>query len=379
MRATAAVVSSACALAGALAFGVPARASGTDDAVRSVTSYVAMEHYLFDLRSDSYRDAAGSPSGAEAWPLSQALAATIAVAQLPGTKTDAGAFAARGFHELAGLRDGSVYRASGGSDVYYDDNEWIAQDLLDWNVFHPNRAAVAGAAAIFGAVVHAWDTDQTTPCPGGVYWTTSAHVRDRNTVSTANGALVGLRLYALTRRPVYLYWARRMLDWVNTYMLSPDGLYWDHVAANGTVDRTEWSYNQGSPIAAYLLLYTSTGDASALARAEQLADGTLRAFAGRWLSEPPEFAAIFFRHLLELAEIDGRSQYVAAAQAYADEAWQQLRDPATGLFTADGTTTLLDQAAFVQLYAHLALTDSGAVGQRSPQPGAAATGRGSAG
>src|SRR5947209_18490989 len=99
-------------------------------------------------------------------------------------------------------------------------------------------------------------------------------------------------------------------------MLPPTGLYWGHVAADGTVDRREWSYSQGSPIAAYLLLYQTTGDRSALARAEQLADGTLSAFSGRWLSEPPEFAAIFFQHVLELAAVDGRTQYVAPTQAY---------------------------------------------------------------
>lgn len=141
-------------------------------------------------------------------------------------------------------------------------------------------------------------------------------------------------------------------------MLSPDGLYWDHVAADGSVDRTEWSYNQGSPIAAYLLLYETTGGRDALTRAEQLADGTLRAFTGRWLEEPPAFAAVFFRHLLELAAVDGRADYVQAARGYADAAWTSLRDPQSGLFSA----TLLGQAAFVQLYAHLAVTDSAAAG-----------------
>jgi len=321
-----------------------------------------MQRYLYDFAGGSYRDSPSATQPAEAWPLSQAVSATIAVSQIPGVKTDASSSVARGFGELAPLRDGSVYRATAGSDVYYDDNEWIAQDLLDWNAVHPDRQAVAGAVAIFADVVHAWDGDQTTPCPGGVYWTTAAGDYDRNTVSTANGALVGLRLYALTKRPVYLYWSRRMLDWVNTCMLAPNGLYWDHVAADGSVDETEWSYNQGSPIADYLLLYRSTGDPSALARAEQLADGTLSAFAGRWLSEPPEFAAIFFQHVLELGAVDGNPAYLAAASAYADSAWTTLRDPATGLFSSGGTTTLLAQAAFVQLYAHLALTESGAAG-----------------
>jgi mannose/cellobiose epimerase-like protein (N-acyl-D-glucosamine 2-epimerase family) len=248
--------------------------------------------------------------------------------------------------------------------VFLDDNEWIAEDLLDWNVYRRNPGAVAEARGIFTGVVQAWDSDVSSTCSGGVYWTTASGVGDRNTVSTANGALVGLRLYALTRRPVYLYWSRRMLDWLDACMLGPDGLYWDHVRADGTVDHRVWTYNQGSLVGAYLTLYETTGDVTALARAERLADATIAAFAGdRLAAEPPEFAAIFFRRALDLAAVDGRSTYVAAAQAYADDAWNRLRDPATGLFSQ----RLLGQAAFVQLYAQLALTGSEAAGSPSPQ------------
>jgi mannose/cellobiose epimerase-like protein (N-acyl-D-glucosamine 2-epimerase family) len=351
-----------------LVLAVPASAARPPDASRAIASYVAMERSLFDTESGTYRDA-------QAWPVSQAVSATIAVASIPGARTDAAAHAALGFRQLGSLRQGALYEAQTGASIYYDDNEWIAQDLLDWNDFRHDPGSVADAKAIFAGVVKAWDDDGATPCPGGVYWTTAADIRDRNTVSTANGALVGLRLYARTHDPALLYWSRRMLDWMNTCMLAPNGLYWDHVAADGTVDRREWSYNQGSPIAAYLLLYETTGDRSALARAEQLADGTLSAFSGNWLAEPPEFAAIFFRHLLELAAVDGRTRYVAAAETYADAAWGTLRDPQSGLFS----TGLLGQAAFVQLYAHLALTESGAGARRSPPPGGAPTARGSGG
>ncbi|MFL5911387.1 MAG: glycoside hydrolase family 76 protein [Gaiellaceae bacterium] len=366
MRATTAAVAFACALL--LLVAAPAEARISTDADHAVASYVAMQRYLFDPATNRYPDA-------KAWPLSQALSATIAVARIPGVHTDAAGKAAMGFEQLAPLRQGSLYEAAADSDLFFDDNEWIAQDLLDWNDLRRNPDGVARAEAIFQGVVRAWDGDAATPCAGGVYWTTAAGNSDRNTVSTANGAVVGMRLYALTHRPVFLYWSRRMLDWVNDCMLAPNGLYWDHVAADGTVDRREWSYNQGSPIAAYLLLYQTTGDRSALARAEQLADGTLSAFTGRWRSEPPEFAAIFFQHVLELAAVDRRTQYVTATQAYADAAWDGLRDPQTGLLS----TGLLGQAAFVQLYAHLALTGIGAAASSSPQRAAAPTAPGSAG
>lgn len=357
------------AFASLLVLVSPAHAAGGVDAHRAVASYVAMERNLFDSSTQTYRERF-------AWPVSQAVSATIAVAQIPGARTDAAAHARMGFRQLAPLRQGSLYRAADSGAIYYDDNEWIAEDMLDWNAFRRDPSAIATAGTIFTGVVGAWDTDAATPCAGGVYWTTDPAVRDRNTVSTANGALVGLRLYALTHRPMYLEWSKRMLDWVNACMLSANGLYWDHISTDGAVDESQWSYNQGALVGAYLTLYETTHDASALARAEQIADASLAAFTGdRLASEPPAFAAILFDRLLELAAVDGRTQYVAAAESYADAAWNSLRDPQTGLFRFDGSTDLLGQAAFVQLYAHLALTGTAAAARRSPPPATAPTAR----
>jgi glycosyl hydrolase family 76 len=50
-----------------------------------------------------------------------------------------------------------------------------------------------------------------------------------------------------------------MIGWVEQCLRDSDGLYGDHVSGNGTIDRTEWSYNQGAMIEAYRLLYRATG------------------------------------------------------------------------------------------------------------------------
>src|SRR5579872_3419282 len=314
---------------------------------RAIASYVAMQRYLFDLRAGRYREQLGGPATAAAWPVSQALAATLAVVSVPNANPEFVRGARARLRMLDRYRSGSTYSVvPGWGDVYLDDNEWLAQDLLDWDALQHDPLARRNAAGIFAAAVHAWDASTADTCPGGVYWTTSVPgLADRNTVSTANGALVGLRLYALTRAPVYLYWSQRMLDWLDTCLLAPNGLYWDHIAADGSIDRTEWSYNQGAVIGALVLLYKTTGDPAALARAEQLADSTLQYLGSRWsTSEPVVFATIFFRDLLTLSDADRNQAYVAAAQAYADNAWQTARHSDTGLFTYDPSTQLLDQA-----------------------------------
>jgi hypothetical protein len=324
------------ALAVPLAFG--------DDAARARHAYASMERTYFDPRSGDYRDTTGRPTGSSAWPFSQALAATLEVARLEGP----GASIHRALRYRFAMLDrrfraGELYAASPHGYVYYDDNDWIALDLLAWNNLHANRSAVRRAARVFDGVAAAWASGTASICPGGVPWTAAPGNQDRNTVTTANAAVLGLQLYLLSHRQFFLQWSVRMLAWLDQCLLAPDTLFWDHIAADGTIDETEWSYNQGSVMDAYRLLYLATRDPANLSRAEAIANATLAAFKSRWADEPPEFAAIFFSRLLHLATLDGRSDYVAAAQGYADQLWSRPR------------ARLLEQAAVVQLYAALAI------------------------
>ena len=324
----------------AVGYGAPGR-----DAARAQLAYRAMERIYFDRSSGDYRQTPLGRVGSHAWPYSQALAATIEVARVRGARSMASLAVPARISELdRRFRVRGVYHARPKGDVYYDDNEWIAQDLLDWDAVRGSASARRKAARIFSAVTRAWDTSSTKTCPGGVQWTSARGNDDRNTVSTANGAIVGLRLYLLTRRAGYLRWAQRMVGWVEQCLRNPDGLYGDHISGSGSFDRTEWSYNQGSMIEAYRLLYRATRDPVDLARAESIADSTLAAFRGRWAHEPAAFAAIFFRRLLALGGDDGRKGYVAAAQRYADRLW------------ASPKPQLFAQAAVVQVYAALAAT-----------------------
>ncbi|HZT53145.1 MAG TPA: glycoside hydrolase family 76 protein [Gaiellaceae bacterium] len=331
-------------LCGALAVAAASARAGID-ARRARLAYQALQRVYFDPRSGDYRETPGGPAASQAWPFSQALAATIALAELTGARSPAARAVPARLRELdRRFASRGVYRAAPGAPVYWDDNEWIAEDLLSWNAFRPSPSSRRKAVRIFAALADAWDDDPQKPCPGGVQWTDAPGNDDRNTVSTANGAVVALRLYLLTRRPGYLAWAQRMIGWVEQCLHGPDGLYWDHLAGDGSVDETEWSYNQGSMLEAYRLLYAATGDPSDLARAVAIADATLAAFRGRWSHEPPAFAAIFFRRLLALAGVARRSDYVTAAQRYADALWKAR------------PRQLFAQAALVQLYARLALT-----------------------
>ena len=333
-------------------------ADGDPNSYRAAVSFWAMRHEFLNSGTDTYREKEGVAGAAAAWPYSQALAATIEMTAVPKRGRLYVREAERRIDGLKRYRrsDGAYQAGMGSGDVYYDDNEWIALELVRWWQLHHDRAALARAARLFGVVRRAWDGDEQHPCPGGIFWTDAKDNDDRNTVTTATGALLALKLYQARHNGSYVTWARRMLAWVESCMRAPDGLLWDHLSLDGQRDETHWSYNQGTAIGAYVLLYRLTGDADALRLAEGLADASLSYFdrtpGGR---EPPYFLAIFFRNVLGLYAVDGNRAYRDAAQAYADTAWEQSRIPGTNVFrfASSQPPTLLEQAAMVQIYATL--------------------------
>ena len=343
----------------------PARVAGTD-ALRAISSYAAMEKNFSapkGLLWETHPRVRGQ-GYAKLWPYSQALAATLSVVKLrPRAGWPRRALRAR----LAALEwywnpqiRPAAYDASvgppldGRRDQYYDDNEWVALDLVEVHRAIGDRGTLLRARRLFEFVERGWDREPRHPCPGGVFWTRAAGVNHRNTVSTANGAVLALALYEATGARHYLRWAQTMYEWVHRCMAAPNGLFWDHIDLKGRVDATHWSYNQGLVIAADTALYQITHDARFLRAAEAVADAALGWFEDSADSEPPEFMSVFYRSLLRLQAEDPGRDYFTAAQAYADAAWARYRVRKTALFSFGGRPDLLGQGAMVQLFADLA-------------------------
>lgn len=350
------VVAVLCAGAG----GVTARAAAPAPSPEQVALTRAEASYaaLAALRSQP-ADAHGS--GVYAWPLSQALYATLEISALPGA---AGAYRA----DAAAILDSLAhYREPGriggyaslalppfgpGGALYYDDNEWIAFDLLEASNLGLSSGALGRARALFRLVTSGWAA-AAAPCSGGVYWARGTDNHDRNAVTTENGALLGAELYLVTGERGYLRWARRMFAWSDRCLLRADGLLADHLAQDGTRDESVWSYNQGARVAAAVLLARVTGDATYLDSAEQTADTALATY-GTFDTEPRVFAAIFFRDVALLDAVRPLPAYRQALAAYGDRAWAGGRDSSTGLFAGVGGPSVLDQAAMVQIYGLIA-------------------------
>lgn len=304
------------------------------------------------------------------WPFGQALAAALDLATLAGDEAalrQARLFGtAFDYYWDADAREpgGASYPLPDGGDTFYDDNLWIGLALS--GLYRATSAPrwLDGAARVFDFVAGAWDDDPGHPSPGGIFWAQPAAnpSRDRNTVSTAPAAQLALYLYAATGERRYLDWAHRTFDWVERTLRDPtDGLYWDHLALDGTIERTKWSYNQGSMLGAAALLREATGERDYLARARAIADAALARYGrdDRLWAQDPTFNAIFFHNLHLLGDISNeRRFYRPALTTYAERAWAG-RDPRSGLigFGRGARVDLLNQAAAVRLFATLAASE----------------------
>jgi hypothetical protein len=351
-----------------------AYADGSAYAARSAATYTALQHYFHDPETSFYLETYPREGGnpwSYVWPFSHAMIGTQVMAGIRGIGRSYGDDVDDRYQALEAYwnseTDPPGYDSylrppyGQGGDKFYDDNEWIALGFLQRHYMTPggDPDAVQRAKEIFDLVVFGWDTDETHPCPGGVFWTQADWSNDRNTVSNAPGAEVGLRLYLITGDDYYLDWSIRMYEWVRTWMLAPNGLYWDHVDLAGNIEKTQWTYNQGTMIGAGALLYRATGDQSYLDQALETADLALAFYAAdeRYFTQPAFFHSIFFSNLLQLSTIRRSPDYRRAMTKYADQARERFQDRRTGLYRFNGPdhpVELLQQSAMVRIEGMLA-------------------------
>jgi predicted alpha-1,6-mannanase (GH76 family) len=328
-------------------------------------------------------------TAAHLWPFARALVATLDLSGVrggPPAGFGADAGIAEHLHTLERYWDvtrgepaysSDVLGTRLGGDRYYDDNAWVGLALVQLERMRPGSSHLDRASELFRFAQMGWDRRSNVPYPGGVFWVeqgvggVGSRNHDRNTVSNAPNAALGLHLAELTRsqtgavesiRPDDMYeWVNAALDASRDGDCPATGLFWDKLRGDGTLDAKFWSYNQGSMIGVNVLLARRGGQTRAgyLARAEAIARKALRHFAEiGYESQPPAFNAIFFRNLLLLhaatADDRLRTQIVEVMRAYADRAWHEQRTRSDCFRFYGGGVTLLDQSAMVQILALLA-------------------------
>ncbi|WP_020577351.1 glycoside hydrolase family 76 protein [Actinopolymorpha alba] len=348
-------------------------AQGGKYARRAQRTYGALQRYFYDPATSLYRQTyprQGVNPWSFLWPFSQAKIATQVMAGIPAIGRRYTAEVDDRYNAVEAYwnpdsgpaaYDSYVRPPLGqGGGQWYDDNEWIGLGLMQRHYMTPggHAASVERAKQIFDLVVFGWDTDPSHPFPGGVFWNRSPTATNRNTVSNAPGAELGLHLYFETGDDYYLEWALRMYEWVRGCLLAPNGLYWDNVNLSGVFRLDQFSYNQGTMIGAGVLLHRATGDRTYLEQARDTATQALAFYAEdeRYFAQPARFHAIFFANLLQLWAVRPDPAYRKAMAWYAEESRARFLDPETGLyrFTGENPVLLLEQAGMVRIEGMLA-------------------------
>jgi Glycosyl hydrolase family 76 len=338
---------------------------------RAWLSFQEMQQYYYVLGSGLYK---GEPFSF-LWPFSQALAATVTMADIPGVRpvltrelkarfiglrsyldtNNAGAIEGTYTSSLAAF-DGTAAPPTGpGGAKYYDDNDWIGIELVRMYRLTREPAVLSTAESIMAFEMAGWQSIPTLGCSGGLPFSNLAENNTRNTITTAPAAELAVQLYRVTRQSQYLQFAQMAYEWVRTCLLEPSYMYGDHVNRRGIIEPHLWSYTQGVMIGAGTLLYQATGNGTYLYEARQTAAGALAYFTPvRLAQEIPFFVSVYLRNLLYLDSVTHDPPGPSIAQAYVDYAWGHNRLP-ENLFVAGSPPSgqLLVQAAFVQIYALL--------------------------
>jgi hypothetical protein len=338
---------------------------------RALVAFEAMQRYYYVKGSGLYE---GEPFS-YLWPFSQALAATVSVANIPHLgvslsheltsrligldqylDADNGGAAEGTYTSTLGAFDGEVVPPAGpGGTKYYDDNDWVGIELMRLYELTHSAVALGGAQEIMAFEMAGWEGGAEYTCPGGIPFSNALENNQRNTVTTAPAAELAVQLYRATGQAQYLTFAESAYAWVRECLLESNYLYADHIGRKGAVEPALWSYNQGSMIGAGTLLYQATGNASYLAQARETAQAALAYFDNERLgSEIPFFVSVYFRNLLYLDSVTHEPPGPTIAQNYVNYMWQELRTSHdVFLFGSPPTGQLLVQAAVVQIYALL--------------------------
>jgi hypothetical protein len=338
-------------------------------------AFEAMQKYFYVKASRLY---AGEPFS-YLWAFSQAMAATVSVANIPHLGASLGRELSSELDaRLTGLDsyldtdnsgapegtytstlaafDGTVVPPTGpGGTKYYDDNDWVGIEMVRLYQLTHQQALLGSAEGIMAFEMAGWQSNPAFGCPGGLPFSNSAENGERNTTTTAPAAELATELYRLTGNVQDLQFAQMAYEWVRRCLVESNGMYADHIGRRGVVEPALWSYNQGSMIGAGTLLYQATGNAEYLWEARQTAKAALVYFTMEKLeSEIPFFASVYFRNLMYLDSVTHDPPGSSLAQAYVNYAWENLR-LSNDVFVAGSppSAQLLVQAAIVQIYALL--------------------------
>ena len=226
-------------------------------------------------------------------------------------------------HGIGGF---DVLPGKGPLDRYYDDNGWMTWGFLRAYAATQNRQYLAIAQRDFKFIL----SGESSALGGGIFWHEQAK-ETKNTCSNGPAIIDALKLYRITRKQAYLHTARSVYVWVNAHLLDhKDYLYFDHITLNGTISRTQWTYNAGTMLIATCLFYRLTHQRKYWRRANRIAAAAQR----RWINPVNGsirgrgvFAWVLLDGYIQLYKIDHDKKWIHLVQHALTYAHRHCRNP----------------------------------------------------
>lgn len=171
---------------------------------------------------------------------------------------------------------------------------------------------------------------------GGIFW--KLKHESKNTCVNAPAAVSALGLSTRGGGRDQIDWGLRLHKWTDATLQDKDGLYWDNIRLDGSVEKAKWTYNTGLMIEADVLLYKIRHDPKALAEAERSADAALKEWqdpeTGRF-ENGANFTHLLCESLIRLYEVDHKTVYLNAVRRHAAYGYRYVHDAAGGGFWSD--------------------------------------------
>lgn len=244
-------------------------------------------------------------------------------------------------------------------DRYYDDNAWIVLGLAETYEVTKDPLYLTWADETFDFVM----TGEDNQLGGGIFWK-EQEKKSKHTCINAPATVCALRLYQLTHKPDYLKIARRLYAWTNAHLQDTDGLFWDNIRLDGSVEKMKWTYNSALMIRANVEYYNVTHQKTFLAEAERIAQAAekqwVRPEGG--IGDGGGFAHLLNEAFVFLYDADNDAHWLTVAERAAQYVHEKVRDP-NGFYgnawdrpqtTARDSVGILDQAAVARAFWFLA-------------------------
>lgn len=166
---------------------------------------------------------------------------------------------------------------------------------------------------------------------GGIWWTTDNH--EKNSCITDPAVIAAVRLYEILKEDKYLNKAKELYAWESkTLFDSQTGSVYDNIKIDNTVEKSNYTYNQGTYIGASCELYKVTRESKYLDNAKKAADYTIKNMTVDGIlkdegdnGDGSGFKGIFTRYMKPLVTECDQKQYVSWLYKNANKVWENRR------------------------------------------------------